>query len=288
MTTKAELDNLIEAALADNKLTTKEMEVLIRKAKQLGIDEDEFLIELDAKKLIKKKAKIKRWLSILNNNIYHREAGYVRELDKENEDWKSMLGITKQKYVDVYKKALTIKVWHIVLPCIIVFLAIFIPIVATPNYSKKIDKALVEYNIAKAYEINAKYQSRYAHQKILKVAVPYYVKEGNLIEALSLVGEYGFNNDFPIRRNLTGVDKLIGDNGEFEADMKFYNSEVEIYNDLLLTIANSSVSTGNNQLASDIIETKLKPFVDADGKQTFIPIEEKLTFLRQKINGNQK
>jgi tetratricopeptide (TPR) repeat protein len=45
-----ELDKLIEAALADDKLTAKEMEVLIRKAKSLGIDEDEFLIELDAKK----------------------------------------------------------------------------------------------------------------------------------------------------------------------------------------------------------------------------------------------
>lgn len=57
MPNREELDRLIEAAFADKELTPKEMGILIQKAKELGINEDEFIIELDARmhKLKKKK-----------------------------------------------------------------------------------------------------------------------------------------------------------------------------------------------------------------------------------------
>jgi len=57
MSNREELDKLIEAAFSDKELTPKEMGILIQKAKELGINEDEFIIELDARmhKLKKKK-----------------------------------------------------------------------------------------------------------------------------------------------------------------------------------------------------------------------------------------
>jgi len=44
-----ELEKLIELTLADGQLTDKERTVLYRKAMELGVDQDEFEIVLDAK-----------------------------------------------------------------------------------------------------------------------------------------------------------------------------------------------------------------------------------------------
>ena len=46
---KPEFEDLIAAALADNKLTETEIKVLVKKAKELGLDEDEFRLELEAR-----------------------------------------------------------------------------------------------------------------------------------------------------------------------------------------------------------------------------------------------
>lgn len=47
---KPELEDLVAAALADNQITEGEMRVLLRKAKELGLDEDEFRLELEARR----------------------------------------------------------------------------------------------------------------------------------------------------------------------------------------------------------------------------------------------
>lgn len=52
----AELEKLIDLALADGQLTEKEKQILTRKAKEFGVDEDEFEMVLEGKLHLAQKA----------------------------------------------------------------------------------------------------------------------------------------------------------------------------------------------------------------------------------------
>ena len=65
---KKEFDKLIEAALADNVLTGREMEILLEKAKSLGMDPGAFEIMIEAKRF--KKENKKTIFQKLNKVIY--------------------------------------------------------------------------------------------------------------------------------------------------------------------------------------------------------------------------
>jgi hypothetical protein len=69
-----ELDKLIEAALADNVLTGREMEILLEKAKSLGMDPGAFEIMIEAKRF--KKENKKTIFQQLNKVIYQEKNKY--------------------------------------------------------------------------------------------------------------------------------------------------------------------------------------------------------------------
>jgi len=267
-----ELESLVEAALADNKLTAKEMEVLIRKAKSLGIDEDEFLIELDAKKYHKKKLRkgeSKGGLrAFLNREISHREAGLRWQTRAVPKDSIFDLKPIQTERVQVPVNARTIRVGHILIPLVSVLVAVFILVGSLKlrtDYYEELDLALVNFNIERAYECLAHINPKYiSHRKILRVAVPLYIKNGNTTGALDLLNEYGFY--FKI------------------SDANWYNEEVEFFNSLIILISNSLVTEGNKKLAEEIIETKLKPYADVDGKPTYAPVIDRKAFVLKNIS----
>ena len=152
MIDREQLDKLIDAALADNKLTSKEMEVLIKKAKQLGIDEDEFLIELDAKK-------------------YH--SNRIKKSEKKR----------------ISKKLLIIIVSAILIFSVFIF--IFLPSrnekfeTALSNYDFK-----TAYILLSKYSDSDKRALR--SQQLIKAAVPYYLKNNQIQLAIDALSEYQF------------------------------------------------------------------------------------------------
>ncbi|MDG1176644.1 MAG: hypothetical protein P8N07_12745, partial [Flavobacteriales bacterium] len=71
-----DLEKLIAAALVDKKISSKEKEILTKRAVAEGIDKDEFLLYLDSMAYSQKENKSSSSDGILNKVIYHRKAGF--------------------------------------------------------------------------------------------------------------------------------------------------------------------------------------------------------------------
>jgi predicted porin len=233
MANRTELDKLIEAALADNKLTTKEMEVLVKKAKQLGIDEDEFLIELDAKKY---KAKLKQRGNTKNS---------------------------RKKLILISTSA------------IIIFASLSF-ILFTPNKKERFETALSKYDFQKAYSLLGKFddwngdnnrmsEKSLQTQQLIKIAVPYYLKNNQPQAAIDALSEYHFEY------TLIPVGGFLNSKSQ---QRQFYNGEAQFYNSLWFDIAYYLVKNGQVIEAKDIVNLKLVPFSDDSNSPSFEPIQE--------------
>ncbi|RLD41171.1 MAG: hypothetical protein DRI86_13905 [Bacteroidetes bacterium] len=148
---REQLDRLIESALADGKLSKKEIEVLTKKAKSIGIDEDEFLIELDAEKINLKKTKKDNKVGFFNKVIYHRKAGVkMEEVEKGLKE--EFLGGGKTEYQEVPVNELIVRLWHVLVPLLFVIIGSGIGYNFYINHTT-IDKALANYDFEKAREL---------------------------------------------------------------------------------------------------------------------------------------
>jgi hypothetical protein len=258
MADRRELDRLIEAALADNKLTSKEMEVLVRKAKQLGIDEDEFLIELGAKQHLKKrKAKSDKSKKLL-------EA--VKKGDSPKAALFGFLGL-------LLIAGLCFGIYGI------------IEWVQTSKV-KKFDEAILKYDFQKAYSLLAKFSETDADnpelseralktQQLLKAAIPYYLKNNQPQAAIDALNEYQFELTVKPHKN------FFYRNAERQA----YNTEAQFYNLLWFDIAYYLVKNGQINEGIDIVNLKLVPYTNDNSDPTFEPIQEIKDNFQKLVNG---
>jgi hypothetical protein len=234
MATKAELDNLIEAALADNKLTSKEMEVLVKKAKQLGIDEDEFLIELDAKK---HKAKL------LNN---------VKTKSSRN---RIIL--------------LTVSALIMIICLSIIFLIPnkkekFETALSTYDFQKAFS-LLAKFPGPEQNTGGIELSKRnFRHQQLIKAMVPFYLNNNQVQKAIYALNEYQF--EFSIKPH----NNIFYRNTERQT----YNMEVQFFNSLWFDIAHYFANNGKIDESKNIVNMKLVPYSDDRSNPTFDPVQE--------------
>jgi hypothetical protein len=265
MSNREDLDRLIESALADSKLTSKEMEVLVKKAKQLGTDEDEFLILLDAKKykarhIKDEKPKISKGkfviagialfiiVTLVISFKYSRSVNKGKELSGnqlEELPKKEQMGVTE-----------------------------------------KFDIALSKFDFDSAYSLINQYPlsndwSRI--QRLTTVAVTYYLKNNQPQLAIDALKEYPFVDEKPRPRKPD--DEWYW---QYQDEIKWHNGEVQFINSLWFDVAYYLVKNGKINEGKDIVNLKLIPFLDDIGNSTFKPIQEKKESFQSLINDIRK
>ena len=146
-----DLENLISAALVDKKITSKDKEILTKKAVAEGIDKDEFWLYLDSIVYSLKEDKSSSSESILGKVVYHRKAGFKDQIVHP--------GLTKVfdggpvKYQKVPVNELKIRLWHVLFSGILI-LSLTLTGIYWP-YALTVDEALNAYDFEAAREAAA-------------------------------------------------------------------------------------------------------------------------------------
>jgi len=233
-----ELENLIDAALADNKLTGREMEIILKKAESLGVDKDEFEILIEAK-LYKKKTK-KSFFKRLNTVIYHRDAkksnlsGFAGEMMSQD--------------------SLTIKLWHILAPVTIVLLGIIIGVVISIFHEKEltIDDYLTQYDFENARMLLDELPCEIDRNAIDEALSDNIYCEKSVMEAkiIQLEAQYLIGNDF--------FDKAI-------ATAKELNT-ITWYNELLTS---GQISISQEELIDQLLKGIVSRILSSPEKYDF-------------------
>lgn len=207
-----ELERLTEVALADNRLSGKEMEVLLKKAEKLGIDKDEFEIELDAKKTHQKKDKNSKRINYIKENLViigSIGGGFI-------------LVITLILVIKLSSKSHKVKVF------------------ARKNnleYANMKD-AVIHYDFENAYkllnyydEINYNKLGRLSSLKryIVKTEINYLMSEGYVARALEIASENNYPQHEVEDNILENYDVLISKGKFIEALILIKNLEVPDY-----------------------------------------------------------
>ena len=100
-----ELENLIDAALADGVLTEKEKQILFKKAQKLGVDLDEFEMMLDARLVKLKKASNERVdegasSTSLSSQILENRIEQIKKEAEQRKDELNHSGISAEPIID--------------------------------------------------------------------------------------------------------------------------------------------------------------------------------------------
>ena len=147
MTTSEELKKLIDASMADGKISSKERKVLIARAVSEGLDKDEFELYLDSLVFTKTSSTE----GIFNKVIYHRKAGVkMKEVERGLGD---LLSGGKKEFQEIPVNELTIRLWHALVP-LVTILIVLISVFLMPE-SENVDDALSRYDFEMAREIAA-------------------------------------------------------------------------------------------------------------------------------------
>ena len=147
MTTSEELKKLIDASLADGKISSKERKILITRAENEGLDKDEFELYLDSLVFTKTSSTE----GIFNKVIYHRKAGVkMKEVERGLGD---LLSGGKKEFQEIPVNELTIRLWHALVP-LVTILIVLISVFLMPE-SENVDDALSRYDFEMAREIAA-------------------------------------------------------------------------------------------------------------------------------------
>jgi hypothetical protein len=147
MTTSEDLKNLIDASLADGKISSKERNILLKRAVNEGLDKDEFELYLDS--LVFTKTPTTE--GIFNKVIYHRKSG-VKKIEVER-GLVDLLSGGKKEFQEIPVNQLTIKLWHVLVPLVTILIVLF-SIFMIPK-SENVDDALSRYDFEIAREIAA-------------------------------------------------------------------------------------------------------------------------------------
>ncbi len=159
------------------------------------------------------------------------------------------------------------------LAAIIITLIVFIP-----SKEERFQKALTNYDLPKAYTLLGKFkgsnkEGNSRHQQLIRVAVPYYLRNNQPQAAVDAVSEYNFQSS--ITPGKTWVEA---------ARRQAYNNETEFYNTLMFDIAIHLLKSGNVNEAKDIVNFKLVPYADENDKPTFVPIQQRMDNFQNSVN----
>lgn len=225
-----ELEKLIEYAIADGKVTKKERTVLVKKAAEIGISEDELMLELDAKLYLSKKD-LK---------------------DSQRQQRNSEIGNLKTKSKNITRLVL---IGLLVFIVVVITAAIIIGRTKAPRAIKKIEEALAIYDFEAARKASgglvADYISvsqvdvRDMHEKILSAEVTYCTNNGAIDRALQTLLEYKFRTSFTKECKSSGCNVT-------------YKNEVAFFNDLLLQIINQLEKESKYDLAVEYLNIYYK------------------------------
>ena len=235
------LNDLIASALSDNKLSGKEMEVILKKAKELGKDPAEFEIILEARRF--NKMNKKSFSQHLNRVIYHREKGTKKQ---EKQGVKNVFGslITGEKeYENVPVQKITIRLWHIMavlLTVMIIVIGIISLVKSSTNEQAAItkkygcenfDDCIAKYKFEGGYYYMSQATSTeklFMNKQLTSSQLSYWTKDKNYVKAFNILQE------FVIEAKYT----LSTDDDELNLP---YNEEVTFYNNLLDDLINKMI-----------------------------------------------
>lgn len=249
-----ELDQLMDYALTDGRISRKDKRILLHKAEKIGVDKEEFLLHLRAKKQIKRKelkrSRQGRILSFFNRVIYHRPEGYYSQMVKDVAS--SKLLSPQFRYEEVLKSEMNLRVWHISLPIGIVLLTVSAILLINssiwPSDYKKFNAYLEAHDFQSAYPVAIK--NRYLHDDYIRSAVSFYLGNDEVQTAINTLLEYQLA---PLVGNVPGNRQDIMLNAEN------YNKEADFFNRMLVVIAQYLSDIGETEQAIDLLESNKKP-----------------------------
>lgn len=230
------LQNLIDAALEDGKLTKKEKEVLFKRAEKDGLDLAEFELNLNATFQKNKRTSKQGSEPFLKKTIYHRPEGYKKQEVQPGalDTFKGALsGGVKKEYEDVYKKEINFRVYHLMMilaGVIGILVIVFSSISAYDKGQKELiakygctsfDDCLSQYQFDGAYHFYSSSNGSQKNEKLRKLIsaqVTFWSDKNDFQKAYSVLSEYTFEHS----------PKLSTDDEDANDD---YNSEASFYND---------------------------------------------------------
>lgn len=323
---KPEFEDLIAAALADNKLTETEIKVLLKKAKELGLDEDEFRLELEARmyKLQQKGAEKKTITPELENLI----TAALTDKKLTSEEMKVLMKKAKELGLDEDEFKLELKsrtyklnqenseerkeLWRanrkiialVSLGCFVLITSLLMVILSSDShklkrFAKKNDlkyvdwnEALVNYDFANAYALipyykQIKYRKIDNYDKVMgtisEVEVNYLFSEGYIERGLEVAQENFIDNYYQAENGIT--------NSELQ-EMILKNYDILIskqkYNEALKLIQNYKQVEGTGSLGE---LTDISFIKDLSAMESYnaliVPYNEILQKLFQKVSRQQ-
>ena len=218
-----ELDKLIDAALADNVLTGREIEILLEKAKSLGMDPGAFEIMIEAKRF--KKENKKTIFQQLNKVIYQGKNEYG-----DNKDFK-------------------LRLWQLLAVLVFIFMLVFLIVKGNLSESndrsevinkfgcENFDDCLSKYKFEGSYYYMSKLpegttdfkeEKNSMMKRLIASQISYWTREKNYEKAYNILQELVINAKY----NLNTDDKK---------ENIPYNEEVSFYNNLLEDIVNKMI-----------------------------------------------
>jgi len=146
-----DLKNLISASLVNKTISSKEKEILTKRAVAEGIDKDEFWLYLDSMVYSQKENKSSSSEGILSKVIYHRKSGVKQEVVQPG--ILEVFGGGPKEYQEVPVNELKIRLWHVLFSGILI-LSLTLTGIYWP-YALTVDEALNAYDFEAAREAAA-------------------------------------------------------------------------------------------------------------------------------------
>ncbi|MEN8827011.1 MAG: hypothetical protein ABF264_01425 [Flavobacteriales bacterium] len=256
-----DLKQLINASLVDNKISSKEKEILTKRAVSEGIDKDEFELYIDSLIFTNKNDSASSSEGILSRVIYHRKAG-VRQEEVENGLIDDILGGGPKKFQEVPVNELKIRLWHVLFPGILI-VSIILTGIFWP-YAMSVDEALNVYDFEAARDASA--SSVCKDERILgfgDITCPKTVEMVKIItqEVIYMTDNNQFDKAAASIQELNALEFF----DELSKAGKLQNNLNDTKDALYLTLLSKGIN--NKQLSEEKIKIYLSLMTDGEKKE---------------------